>query len=184
MPEATTPSVSAGGTSAQVASRPDAGPRAGRLLFDISGTDLAGRVCSKSQIEEYIPHRGVMSLLDWIVWKNDANTRGIGLKRVRNDEFWVKGHFPARAMLPGVLMVEAGAQLACFLYNIRAGAQQVLAFTRIEECAFRSSVQPGDDLYLLCDEVKFGRRNFVSRVQGIVSGKVAFDALISGMRLE
>jgi hypothetical protein len=44
-------------------------------------------------------------------------------------------------------------------------------------------VQPGDDLYLLCSEVKYGRRRFVSDIQGVVGDKIAFDARISGMSM-
>jgi 3-hydroxyacyl-[acyl-carrier-protein] dehydratase len=152
-------------------------------LFDLSGIDLAARKYLRSEIEKYNPHRGDMSLLDAVVWTSPGFQQGIGYKPIRDTEFWVAGHFPGKPLFPGVLMIEAGAQLACFLYNIRRPDPKLVAFLRIEEASFRNAVQPGDDLYLLCNEVKIGTRRFVSDIQGIVGDKVAFDARISGMQI-
>jgi 3-hydroxyacyl-[acyl-carrier-protein] dehydratase len=154
-----------------------------RPLFDLSKVDLTQRQYSRADIEKLNPHRGAMSLLDWVIWTSPDYKQAVALKQIRSDEFWVPGHFPAKAMMPGVLMIEAAAQLACFSYNIRRPDPKVVAFLRIEDCSFRNSVHPGDDLYLLCREVKFGTRRFVSDVQGIVGDRVCFDARIAGMQL-
>jgi 3-hydroxyacyl-[acyl-carrier-protein] dehydratase len=150
-------------------------------LFDLSGIDLGARRADRKQIERWVPHRGQMALLDYIVWHSDDFKRGVALKHVRDDEFWVPGHFPARAMLPGVLMIESGAQVATFLYNARFPEPRIAAFVRLEEATFRIPVVPGDDLYLLCREVKFTPKRFSSDIQGMVDGKVVFDARITGM---
>lgn len=150
-------------------------------LFDLSGIDLSARRADRKQIERWVPHRGQMALLDYIVWHSDDFRKGVALKHVRDDEFWVPGHFPAKAMLPGVLMIESGAQLATFLYNARFPEPRIAAFVRLEEATFRIPVVPGDDLYLLCQEVKFTPRRFSSDIQGMVDGKVVFDARITGM---
>ena len=152
-------------------------------ILDLSAIDLSVRLHGKDTIERYIPHRGVMSLLDWVVWETPDFRQGVALKRVRDDEFWVPGHFPEKAMMPGVVMIEAGAQMSCYLYNRRLPGPKVIAFLRIEDAAFRSRVEPGDDLYVLCNEVKFSRRRFVSDIQGMVGERVAFEARITGMQL-
>ena len=85
--------------------------------------------------------------------------------------------------MPGVLLVEAGAQIACYLYNRRRPEPKTVAFLRIQDAAFRSMVEPGDDLFVLCREVRFGRRNFKSDIQGMVGDRVCFDARITGMQL-
>lgn len=154
-----------------------------KLLFDIDGIDLSRYALDRTALERFIPHRGVMMLLDGVVWESEDHTRAIGVKHVRDDEFWVPGHFPEKAMFPGVLMVETAAQLACYLYNVRKPYPVLAAFLRIEDAVFRNSVVPGDSLYILCSEIKWSNRRFISEAQGIVGDRIAFEAKISGLSL-
>ncbi|MCE2966155.1 MAG: 3-hydroxyacyl-ACP dehydratase FabZ family protein [Phycisphaerales bacterium] len=152
-------------------------------LLDYSAIDIAARPIGRTEIGNYIPHRDQFALLDHIIWDAPTGAQGIAIWNVGMEEFWVKGHFPGMPLLPGVLMVEAGAQLGAYLFNLRWERPKVAAFTRIESCVFRASVQPGDELLILANEVNVNERRFVSDVQGLVRGKVAFGARISGMTL-
>lgn len=154
------------------------------FLFDLADIDLSARVADRAGIAVFNAHRGEMAMLDAIIWQNEGPSRTVALKHVGADEFWVEGHFPGKPMFPGVLMVEAGAQLACYMHMQRMAPPKIAAFLRIEGASFRSMVQPGDDLILLGQAVKFGRRQFTADVQGIVGDRVAFDARVSGMAMD
>jgi 3-hydroxyacyl-[acyl-carrier-protein] dehydratase len=154
------------------------------LLFDLAEIDLSARIADRDRIAHFNPHRGPMALLDAVIWQNEGPTQAVAIKRIGAHEFWVDGHFPGKPMFPGVLMVEAGAQLACYMHMQRMEPPKIAAFLRIENASFRSMVQPGDDLLLLGHAVKFGRRQFSADIQGVVADRVAFDARISGMAMD
>lgn len=157
---------------------------ASKVIFDLEGIDLSARIADRREIERWNPHRDAMALLDAIVWIAPDFTRGVALKQVRHDEFWVPGHFPGRPILPGVLMIEAAAQLACYIFMTRRSRPGMAAFLRIEHAVFRNMVVPGDDLYILCKQVKHHRKRFISDVQGIADGRIAFEGQISGIDTE
>jgi 3-hydroxyacyl-[acyl-carrier-protein] dehydratase len=154
------------------------------LVIDLDGVDLGGRVAGVEQIERTNPHRHEMRLLDAVVWMAEDFSGIIGLHFPQPDAFWVRGHFPGRATMPGVLMVEAGAQLASYMWNSRNQSPRVAAFLRIDGCSFRRAVVPGETLVLLCREMKYSSRRFISHIQGVVDGNLAFDAQISGLAME
>lgn len=159
-------------------------PAAHTLLFDLACIDLGATIADRTEIERFNPHRHEMALLDEVLWISDDWSCALGRHRCRADAFWVRGHFPGKPLMPGVLQVEAGAQLACFLWNKQQPVPRVAAFLRIEQAAFRRSVLPGEDLLILCKEVKLGRRRFISDIQGTVGDQVAFETRVSGMALD
>ncbi len=152
-------------------------------LLDFASIDLTGKMIPHERINDYIPHRGHMLLLDHVIWHRADYTAAVAIKRVRDDEFWCEGHIPGRPILPGVLMVEAGAQLASIMYFARFEHRKFAGFTRIENTVFRGMVVPGDDLYFIAREVKFHPKRFISDCQGLVNGKIVYESRVTGMIL-
>ena len=124
-----------------------------------------------------------MSQLDAIVWHDLPKMLCLGYKDVTDKEFWVRGHIPGRPIMPGVIMIEASAQLCSFFMSRIYGLEGFIGFAGIDETKFRETVVPGDRLYLMSHVFKVRSRQFCAKVQGIVNDKMAFDTVISGMRV-
>lgn len=155
---------------------------AGEPLIDLAKIDLNAVAVSPERVGELNPQSGDMRQLDHVIWVSDDCTAIVGVKQVHDREFWVSGHIPGRPLLPGVLMIEAAAQTASASFRLRTGEERFLAFTRLDDVAFRAQVVPGDTLYLLAVEHKYSARRFVCRAQGVVNNQaIAFDAMITGM---
>ncbi len=157
-------------------------------LIDLALADPARPpIADREAIAKYNPHRFEMALLDGVLWHSDDLLKGTGLWRVKPTEFWTRGHIPGEPLMPGVLMIEAGAQLASYMYYKKAalvtGAHPdwFAGFARIEDVSFRGRVVPGDDFLLLCDVHKFGLKRFAARLQGVVRGDVCFEAEVVGL---
>ncbi|MCK5579310.1 MAG: beta-hydroxyacyl-ACP dehydratase [Planctomycetes bacterium] len=154
-----------------------------KLLIDPAIIDVNNIYLDKTKVESINPHRYEMQQLDGILKFDKANNLIVGYKDVTPNEFWVRGHIPGRPIMPGVLMVEAAAQLSSVYYHLiePAVAGKFVGFGGIDQIKFRGTVQPGDKLILVikCRDMRPRRGIFYS--QGIVNGKLVFEAVISGM---
>lgn len=124
-----------------------------------------------------------MRQLDHVVHLDVETGIAVGVKTISEDEFWVPLHIPGRPLMPGVLMIEAAAQLSSVQFRFRTGVERFVGFTRCDETAFRGQVVPGDTLYLVSRERSFGRRRFVTDTQAMVRDAIVFESRITGMVL-
>ncbi len=154
-----------------------------QLLVDLSLIDLDQVVYDVEAIKQANPQRGDMLHLDGINYVDEEVTLVVGFKNVMEDEFWVSGHIPGRPILPGVLMIEAAAQLAGFIMKLREPDLGFIGFLGCDHVKFRGQVTPGDKLYLCAKAIKISRRRFICDAQGIVNGNLVFEGRISGMPL-
>lgn len=151
-----------------------------QLLFDISNIDLSKVIHDQEAIRRANPQRGDMEQLNAIVYTDPSQGRIVGYKDVRADEFWVPGHIPGRPLLPGVLMIEAGAQLASFYSRMFEEWKGFIGFSGADEIRFRVPVVPGDKLYILGQKLSIRHGRFNCKVQGVVKGNLVFEAGIVG----
>jgi len=152
-------------------------------LFDFSQLDLDHVQISAEEVGRINPQCGAMRQLDHVVWVREDNAELVGIKEVTEDEFWVPLHVPGRPLMPGVLMIEAVAQLCSIQFFIRSPLEnhRFVGFTRCDETVFRGMVVPGDTLLLICQEVSFNPRRFVSRAQAFVGDRLVFESKLTGM---
>lgn len=153
------------------------------FLIDLDSIDLDQVAFDQEAILEVNPQSFEMQQLDAIVWHSLDEMKCLGYKDVTDNEFWVRGHIPGRPIMPGVIMVEAAAQLCSFFMKKIYGLQGFIGFSGIETTKFRGTVPPGSRLYLLGHIDKVRSRQFSASVQGVVDGKIVFDTVISGMRV-
>jgi len=158
------------------------------LLFDLSQIDLrAEPVFDREAICKVNPQRFEMQQLDGILWYDKEKSQVLGYKDVTENEFWIRGHIPGRPLMPGVIMVEAGAQLSSFFLKQVYHERGFIGFAGIDGTRFRSTVEPGQRLYLLGHILKYKRRkratHVTTAVQGVVEGAIVFEATVSGMGL-
>lgn len=150
------------------------------LLYDLSGIDLNRVLFDQEAIREANPQRGAMEHLNAIVYADAALGRIVGYKDVRHDEFWVEGHIPGRPLLPGVIMIEAAAQLASFYTRKFVGWKGFIGFGGANEIRFRQPVEPGCRLILVGQKMWERHRRLNCKVQGLVDGNQVFECEIIG----
>src|SRR5256885_1790022 len=141
-----------------------------KYLFDISGVNLENTLFDQEAIRAANPQRGDMEHLNAIVWAKPEEGLIIGYKNVRPDEFWVSGHIPGRPLLPGVLMIEAGAQLASFYTRMFEKWKGFIGFGGVGDCKFRMQVPPGKTMYILGQKIWERHHRICCNVQGLVDG--------------
>jgi 3-hydroxyacyl-[acyl-carrier-protein] dehydratase len=129
-------------------------------------------------IQDILPHRYPFLLVDRIVELEDM--RVVGIKNVSMNEPHFTGHFPAQAVMPGVLIIEAMAQTAgvLVLHRMQDRESKLVFLATIEEAKFRKPVVPGDQLRL---EVTFLKlKPSVAKMQctATVDGAKVAEALL------
>ena len=155
------------------------------IIVEFSEFDVNKPIASKEDVAAVIPHRHELALLDGILFDDPENHRAVGYKDVRDDEFWVRGHFPEKALMPGVVMCECAAQL-CAYYAKKSKLLDdcLIGLGGLDEIRFRGPVVPGDKLITMLERIK-GRKNMliVGRFQCYVRQELVVEGIIRGVAL-
>lgn len=131
------------------------------------------------EIESIIPHRYPFLLVDRML-EVEEGQRGVGIKNVTANEWFFEGHFPGRKFMPGVLIVEALAQVAAIvlLKGVEFGTKTPM-FGGIEHMRFRRPVVPGDQIRLEFTLEKMRGPVGKGSVRATVDGQLAAEGAIS-----
>ena len=130
------------------------------------------------QIKEIIPHRYPFLLVDKIVEMED-NKRVVGIKNVTVNEPFFAGHFPEYPVMPGVLIIEALAQVgAVAVLGMEQNKGKIAFLAGVDKCRFKRQVKPGDQLRLEVEIIRMKGRVGKGKAVATVDGEVACEAEI------
>jgi UDP-3-O-[3-hydroxymyristoyl] N-acetylglucosamine deacetylase/3-hydroxyacyl-[acyl-carrier-protein] dehydratase len=149
-----------------------AGRRSGMPAMDIS------------KIMDYLPHRYPFLLVDRII-EVEGRKRIVGLKNVTINEPFFQGHFPGHPIMPGVLIIEAMAQVGGMLlmshFEGQDTANKVVYFMSLDQVKFRRPVVPGDQIRFELDMLQFRGKTCRMKGVGFVDGQVVAEAEMMAM---
>ena len=137
-----------------------------------------------AKIMDYLPHRYPFLLVDRII-EVEGQIRIVGIKNVTINEPFFQGHFPGHPIMPGVLIIEAMAQVGGMLlmshFEGQDTANKVVYFMSLDKVKFRRPVVPGDQIRFKLDMVQFRGKTCKMKGAGFVDGQVVAEAEMMAM---
>ena len=153
------------------------------LLIDPALLDYDQVVADVDEIRRYNPQRFEMEQLTAVIYEDLEEYACAGYKDIGRDEFWVRGHMPDMPLMPGVIVLEAAAQLCSFFsqkHDLLGAA--MIGFGGLEKVRFRAPIIPGDRLLLICKMTKVRPgRMIVCRFQAVVGETLVVDGMLKGI---
>jgi 3-hydroxyacyl-[acyl-carrier-protein] dehydratase len=153
------------------------------LLIDPALLDYDQVVADLDEIRRYNPQRFEMEQLTAVIYEDLEEYACAGYKDIGRDEFWVRGHMPDMPLMPGVIVLEAAAQLCSFFsqkHDLLGAA--MIGFGGLEKVRFRAPIIPGDRLLLICKMTKVRPgRMIVCRFQAMVGETLVVDGMLKGI---
>lgn len=155
------------------------------FLVDPTTLDFTKVVADIEEIRKYNPQREEFEQLTAVLIDDAEHGICVGYKDLAEDEFWARGHMPNFPLMPGVLMCEAGAQIASFhaMKHDLLGAPMV-GLGGLEDFRFRGVVRPGQRLVVAGQLTRVRRgRMLVCRIQEFVNDQLVCEGVIKGIPL-
>jgi 3-hydroxyacyl-[acyl-carrier-protein] dehydratase len=152
-------------------------------IVDPAQLDLLHPLARREEIYAALPHRYEFALLDALVLLDLERGVYAGYLDICAGAYWVRGHIPGRPLFPGVLMIEAAAQLASYLHRRLFPEAGFIGFTGVDAVKFRGAVEPPSRLVLVGRAKQIRTRRVVCETQGFVGPTMVFEAEITGMTM-
>lgn len=154
-----------------------------QTAFDVATIDFSQCVADRELIRRVNPHRHEFELLTAVVLIDPGKKIAIGYKDVEPTEFWCRGHFPGKPVMPGVLMLEAAAQL-CNYYTVTekvVDEDALMGLGGFEDVRYYRPVTPGNRLVIVGEGLRMNRRMTKCKATGYVGNERAFEAVVIGV---
>lgn len=158
----------------------------GQPIVDLATLDLSKDAVSEQYLRDTLPHRAEFQLLDGICFFDRERGIAVGYKDWGADPWWGKGHVPGRPLMPGVLMIEGGAQIATFLVKELSGwaKDRMIGLAGLDEVRIRGQVTPPARVYFVSGDVRIsGRRLAKMPAQVFCNGEMVMEMQIMGVML-
>lgn len=151
------------------------------ILFPLDSLDLTTVVVSREKIYKKLAQRFEFKLLDGFLHLDVPGRTSVAFHEVREDAWWVRGHIPGRPLLPGVLMIEAAAQMCSYFTASALADTRFMVFGGVDGVKFREAVAPPSRLLLLGKTVEIRPRRTVTEFHGMVDGRLVVEGRITGL---
>ncbi len=153
------------------------------FIVDPDLLDFERPIADLEAIRQLNPQRYEMEQLTGILYEDVEHSVCAAYLQTSEDSFWARGHMPGMPLMPGMLMIEAAAQLASFFTQRHdlLGAQMV-GFGGVDNVKFRGVVLPGDRLVVMVKLIKARRnRMIVAAFQGVVGDQIVCEGELRGI---
>ncbi len=160
-----------------------------KLAEMMESQELAGRLAAEPKldirrIQHILPHRYPFLLIDRII-ELDGTHRAVAIKNVTINEPFFQGHFPGQPIMPGVLIIEAMAQLGGVLMSQELEHKgKVAVLLSMDNVKFRRPVMPGDQLLLEAESIRIKSRTGHCKCRATVGDSLAAEAEIKFMMVD
>lgn len=131
---------------------------------------------NREEIMRILPHRDNMLLLDEVTKDGEY---ALGVFNIREDAWFLKGHFPSAPVVPGVILCEILAQSTCILLADKMTEGKMPMYTGLNNVRFKSPVQPGDRFETKCRITRSKGPFYFGEGEGYVSGRLCIKAEFS-----